>query len=269
VHKNPDAFVTDTQLSLSQGAVSHLWNHVTRRFRAWERASSLHAMAQTVWHAAHESTRVGGSASAAFHAFRPELLAQLERLQPRPATEIVILGAQHADNLGERVAEYDRPQTVRLRVLLESYANTYGQTEERLAAYELNDDDRPAQHLGYMPKDAPRRAGSYLAMLQRPEGKRRIEGELSPLKGYEERHAGQRDKPHISTKLDPLGCSAQTPQGSGYRIQGTGNKVPTEQDPWQHENRSGRASGRDERCREMRTARDCGGCTKIPLEGCE
>jgi len=252
VHKNPDVFVTDTRLSPSQDAVSHLWNHVTRRFRAWERApqpprhfkdllpaeftpeqyakarqqvrtynrtiaraiqasdekalvsaiqdleswseadtdpQERHAMAQAVWHAAHESTRVGGSASAAFHAFRPELLAQLERPQPRPATEIVILGAQHDDNLGERVAEYDRPRTIRLRVLLEDYTNTYGQTEERLAAYELNDDNRPAQRLGYLPKDAPRRTGNYLATLHRPEGKRRIEGELSPLKGYEERHA--------------------------------------------------------------------------------
>ncbi len=33
--------------------------------------------AQAVWHAAHETERLGATASAAFHAFRPELLAQL------------------------------------------------------------------------------------------------------------------------------------------------------------------------------------------------
>jgi hypothetical protein len=76
-------------------------------------------MAQAVWHAAHESTKAGGTASAAFHAFRPEVLAQLATPQPRPMREIVILGAQHEDNLGQRAAIYDQPQTIRLRVLLE------------------------------------------------------------------------------------------------------------------------------------------------------
>jgi hypothetical protein len=123
VHKDPDIFVTETRLSPSPDAVSHLWNHVTGQFRAWERAPQpprhfqemlpaeytpeqykagrkrVHAynkkvgqaiqnndekalvsaiqdleawseaytdsnerrvMAQAVWRAAHESTRVGG-----------------------------------------------------------------------------------------------------------------------------------------------------------------------------------------------------------------
>lgn len=60
-------------------------------------------MAQAVWHAAHEGTQVGGSASAAFHAFRPEILAQLKAPQPRPMSEVIILGAQHENNLGARV----------------------------------------------------------------------------------------------------------------------------------------------------------------------
>jgi hypothetical protein len=101
-------------------------------------------------------------------------------------SEIVILGAQHSNNLGERIAEYEQPRTVRLQVLLEDYQDTYGRPERRLAAYELGDDDRPVQRLGYLPKDAPRQEGSYLATLQRQEGKKRIEGKLSPLKGYED-----------------------------------------------------------------------------------
>ena len=97
-------------------------------------------------------------------------------------SEIVILGAQHETNLGDRVVEYDRPRTVRLQILLENYQDSHGRTERRLAAYELGDDGRPAQRLGYLPKDAPRRTGNYLATLHRPEGKRRIEGTLSLLK---------------------------------------------------------------------------------------
>jgi hypothetical protein len=50
------------------------------------------AMAQAVWHAAHESVRMGGSASAAFHAFRPEIFDQIANPQPLPAREIIILG---------------------------------------------------------------------------------------------------------------------------------------------------------------------------------
>jgi hypothetical protein len=97
-------------------------------------------------------------------------------------SEIVILGAHHNNNLGERVIEYDQLQTVRLQVLLEDYQDTYGRTERRLAAYELGNNDRPSQRLGYLPKDAPRREGSYLATLRRPRGKRRIEGSLIPLR---------------------------------------------------------------------------------------
>ncbi|HHN93822.1 MAG TPA: hypothetical protein ENK17_03560 [Anaerolineae bacterium] len=33
----------------------------------------------------------------------------------------------------------------------EDYTNTYGQTEGRLAAYELGGDGRPVQRLGYLP----------------------------------------------------------------------------------------------------------------------
>ena len=38
VHKDPGIFTRETRLSPNQDAVSHLWNHVTGRFRAWERA---------------------------------------------------------------------------------------------------------------------------------------------------------------------------------------------------------------------------------------
>jgi hypothetical protein len=149
-----------------------------------------HTWAQAVWHAAHETERLGATASATFHAFRPELLAQLHEPQPRPMSEIVILGAQHETNLGERVVEYDQPRTVRLQVLLENYHDTYGRTERRLAAYELDRAGTPARRIGYLPKDAPRRIGEYLATLHRQEGKRRLEGHLSllrpqpALKGY-------------------------------------------------------------------------------------
>jgi hypothetical protein len=66
-------------------------------------------------------------------------------------SEIVILGAQHECNLGHRVLQYDQPKTVRIQVLLEDYADTYGRTERRLAAYELSDDDSLAQRLGSIP----------------------------------------------------------------------------------------------------------------------
>jgi hypothetical protein len=143
---------------------------------------SRHTWAQAVWHAAHETQRVGATASAAFHAFRPELLAQMAAPRPRPMSEVVILGAQHDHNLGQGAIAYDQPRTVRIQVLLEDYTDTYGRTERRLAAYELADNNRPAQRLGYLPKDAPRRVGNYLATLQRPAGKKRIQGTLSLLK---------------------------------------------------------------------------------------
>jgi hypothetical protein len=143
---------------------------------------SRHTWAQAVWHAAHETERLGATASAAFHAFRPELLAQLHRPQPRPMSKIVILGAQHETNLGRRVVEYDQPRMVRLQVLLENYTDTYGRTERRLAAYELDQDHLPTKRIGYLPKDAPRQTGSYLATLHRAEGRKRIEGRLVPLR---------------------------------------------------------------------------------------
>ena len=248
VHKDPELFVAETKPSPSRDAVSHLWNHVTRQFRAWERApqppahfkdllpaeftQAQHAearrqvktynrtiarafqnsdekalvsaiqglegwseaytdpgerrtMARAVWRAAHESTRAGGTASAAFHAFRPEMLAQLSRPQPRPTSEIVILGAQHENNLGARVTEYDQPRAIRMQVLLEKYTDSYGRTEQRLAAYELDDTGQPKQRIGYLPKDAPRQMGNYLAILQKLEGKRRIEGQLTPLRNHD------------------------------------------------------------------------------------
>jgi hypothetical protein len=97
-------------------------------------------------------------------------------------SEIVILGAQHNNNLGDRAIKYDQPRTVRIQVLLEDYADTYGRTERRLAAYELDESGEPSQRIGYLPKDAPRRVGNYLATLQRPAGKQRIQGTLSLLK---------------------------------------------------------------------------------------
>ncbi len=171
------AIQTDDEKALVS-AIQELegWSEgVTENRRTW---------AQAVWHAAHETERLGATASAAFHAFRPELLAQLHKPQPRPMSEIVILGAQHETNLGDRVVEYDQPRTVRLQVLLENYEDTYGRTERRLAAYELDRAGTPARRIGYLPKDAPRRIGEYLATLHRPEGKRRLEGKLSALKGY-------------------------------------------------------------------------------------
>jgi hypothetical protein len=247
VHKDPDVFTRETRLSPSKDAVSYLWNHTTRQFRAWERApqppkhfqgmlpaeftpeqyaearkrvrtynrtiaramqtedekalvsaiqelegwsatytdlQERRVMAQAVWHAAHETERPGATASAAFHAFRPEVLAQLHKPCSRPLGEIVILGAQHQDNLGERVVVYDQPQAVRLRLLLEEYTDTYGRTERRLAAYELNSAAQPSGRLGYLPKDAPRQIGDYLAILKRPVGKKRIEGRIVSLQDH-------------------------------------------------------------------------------------
>jgi hypothetical protein len=100
--------------------------------------------------------------------------------------KVRILGAHHVNNLGERAVEYDQPRTVRLQVLLEDYQDTYGRTERRLAAYELAASGEPSQRIAYLPKDAPRQIGEYLATLHRPEGKTRLEGKLSPLK----EHAG-------------------------------------------------------------------------------
>ena len=248
VHKDPDIFTRETRLSLSKDAVSHLWNHTTRQFRAWERApqppkhfqgmlpteftpeqyaearkrvrtynrtiaramqaddekalvsaiqelegwsgtytdpQERRVMAQAVWHAAHETERPGATASAAFHAFRSEMLAQLRVPRPRPTSEVIILGAQHRSNLGQRAMEYDQPRTLRLQVLLEDYTDTYGHGERRLAAYELDQDNQPFQRIGYLPKDAPRQTGRYLATLHRPEGKRRIEGQLIPLRNHD------------------------------------------------------------------------------------
>jgi hypothetical protein len=114
------------------------------------------------------------------------MLTQLAAPQPRPVSEIVILGAQHNNNLGDRVIEYDQPRTVRLQVLLEDYADTYGRTERRLAAYELDDSGEPSQRIGYLPKDAPRRTGRYLATLHRPEGKRRLQGVMAPIRQHDD-----------------------------------------------------------------------------------
>jgi hypothetical protein len=117
------------------------------------------------------------------------MLQQLAMPRPRPAREIVILGAQHQSNLGDRVVEYDQPRTIRLQVLLEDYQDSYGRTERRLAAYEIADNGERLQRIGYLPKDAPRQTGMYLAILQRHHGKRRIEGKLSgPIN-----HADRRD----------------------------------------------------------------------------
>jgi len=81
---------------------------------------------------------------------------------------IIILGAQHENNLGNRVVEYDQPRTTRICILLEDYTDTYGRTERRMAAYEMDDAGAPVGRIGYLPKDAPRREGSYVANLHRP-----------------------------------------------------------------------------------------------------
>ena len=47
---------------------------------------------------------------------------------------------------------------------------------------EMDDAGNVNQRLGYLPKDAPRQLGQYLATLRRPEGKRRLEGTLSLLR---------------------------------------------------------------------------------------
>ena len=249
VHKAPDTFTRETHLSPKQDAVSHLWNHVTEQFRAWERApqplahykdmlpaefspeqlaearhqvqqygrrmakaiqaedkkaqvsaiQDLEAwsdgytdprerrqMAQAVWHAAHESKHREATASSAFHAFRPEILAQLRAAEPRPAGDVVILGAHYEANLGERIVEYEQPRTIRLQVMLEPYTDTYGRQEQRLTAYELDAAGRPGQRLGYLPKDTPRRTGRYVATLRKEEGKKRITGTLSLLRDWGE-----------------------------------------------------------------------------------
>ena len=102
--------------------------------------------------------RPGATASAAFHAFRPEVLAQLATPQPRPMSEIVILGAHHENNLGPR-SRVRPAEDSHDPGSLEDYTDAYGRSERRLAAYELGEDGRPAQRLGYLPKDAPRQTG--------------------------------------------------------------------------------------------------------------
>lgn len=98
VHRGPDVVVGRTELSSSDDAVSHLWNHVSARFHAWElerhytNSQERRVMAQAVWHAAHDNDRPGATASAAFQAFQSEVLQQLQKPQPRPTSEIVILG---------------------------------------------------------------------------------------------------------------------------------------------------------------------------------
>jgi len=82
------------------------------------------------------------------------------------------------------MVEYGQVRTVRIRVLLEDYTDSYGRVERRLAAYELDRDGSPSRRIGYLPKDAPRREGNHLATLRRPEGKRRIEGRLAFLQEH-------------------------------------------------------------------------------------
>jgi len=252
VHKDPDVFVTETALSPCDDAVSHLWNHVSGEYRAWERAlqppshfkeivpaeftpaqyaaakgqvrtygraianamrndddkalvsaiqnlrdwsdgytdaTERRAMAQAVWHAAHENTRAGATASAAFQAFQPEILSYVANPRPLPARQVLILGPQHEDNLGpEGATRYDEPQQARIRIALENYVTVKGLAERRLAAYELGEKGQPLQRIGYLPKDAPRQEGDYVATLHRPlnkKGKRgRIEGALAPLQKH-------------------------------------------------------------------------------------
>jgi hypothetical protein len=104
-------------------------------------------------------------------------------------SEIIILGAHHGGNLWERVVEHDQPQTVRTQVLLEDHQDTYGSTEQRLAAYAIDDAGALIQRIGYLPKDAFRGEGRYLATLHRPPGRagrqKRTMGTLKPLIGYE------------------------------------------------------------------------------------
>jgi len=163
-------------------------------------AAERRAMAQAAWHAAHENTRAGATASAAFQAFQPEILACITQPQPLPLREVYILGPQYKHNLGEEgAAYYHEPRQVRIRIALEDYTTKKGERENRLAAYELGDDGRPGRRLGYLPKDAPRQGGDYVATLCRPlnrKGERgRIEGTLSPLQKHADDPApGQRGK---------------------------------------------------------------------------
>ena len=66
----------------------------------------------------------------------------------------------------------------------------HGRTERLLDAHKLDENGGRWQRIGYLPKDAPRQIGECLATLHRPEGQRRIEGNLSllrpqpALKGY-------------------------------------------------------------------------------------
>ena len=94
------------------------------------------------------------------------------------------LGKIKADGLEQAVVEQVFDQ-----VLTRDYLE--GRPERRLAAYELDDEGQPTERLGYLPKDAPRQTGSYLATLHRPEGKKRIEGDLCALRSYEETTSGR------------------------------------------------------------------------------
>ena len=114
--------------------------------------------------------------------------------------EVYILGPQYKQNLGEEgVTYYHEPRQQRIRIALEDYTTKKGEREHRLAAYELGDDGQPGRRIGYLPKDAPRQGGDYVATLHRPlnqKGERgRIEGTLSPLQKHGDAPApGRRQK---------------------------------------------------------------------------
>jgi hypothetical protein len=45
----------------------------------------------------------------------------------------------------------------------------------------VTEDNQLVQRIGYLPKDAPRQPGNYLATLRRWQGKEPIEGRVNPL----------------------------------------------------------------------------------------
>ena len=57
-----------------------------------------------------------------------------------------------------------------------------------MAAYQLDEAGTLGRRIGYLPKDAPRQMGNYVAHLHRPVNKKgvrgRIEGKLTPLREY-------------------------------------------------------------------------------------
>ena len=83
--------------------------------------------------------------------------------------EMVILGTQHENNMGERIVEYYRPCTVRIQVLLDDYQNTYATRSDTWQPINWIRPGSPASKLVTCPKMHRSRSAST---WQRSTGRR-------------------------------------------------------------------------------------------------